>query len=175
MQTAAAFVERLKGHRSADELAKIQRYFKSGTGEYGEGDEFLGVRKGQIFARADVCAPFVIGRYLFDRPRDALYEMARSENVWERRTAIVSTDDFIRQGDVDDTFTIAELLLDDDHDLIHKATGRWLRAAGMKDRQRLLRFLGRHAATMPQVALRYAIEHLEKDQRDHYLGMRKAG
>ena len=121
----------------------------------------------------DRAATFVVGRYLFDKPRDILYQLARSPNLWERRTAIVSTDFFIRQGDVADTFVIAELLLHDDHDLIHKAVGGWLRAAGTKDRQQLLRFLDTHAATMPRVALRYAIEHLDQAQREHYLRMKR--
>jgi 3-methyladenine DNA glycosylase AlkD len=123
----------------------------------------------------DLGAPYVIGGYLFDKPRDILYTLAHSQNIWERRTAIVSTYYFIRAGDVADTFNIAELLLNDDHDLIHKATGGWLREAGKKDPQKLVSFLDHHAATMPRVALRYATEHLDKEQRDHYLGMKKAG
>jgi len=93
--------------------------------------------------------------------------------MWERRTAIVSTYYFVRQGDVADTFKIAELLLKDDQDLIHKATGGWLREAGKKDPKKLLAFLDKHAATMPRTALRYAIEHLDKKQRTHYLSMKK--
>lgn len=122
----------------------------------------------------DRAAPYVIGGYLADKPRDVLYRLARSNNVWERRTAIVSTYYFIRQGDVADTFNLAEVLLHDDHGLIHKAVGGWVREAGKKDPQRLRGFLNRHAATMPRTALRYAIEHLEKDQRDHYLSLKKA-
>ena len=94
--------------------------------------------------------------------------------MWERRTAIVSTSYFIRQGDVGDTFKIAEMLLYDNEDLIHKATGGWLRAAGEQEPESLLAFLDRYAATMPRTALRYAIEHLDKGQRDHYLSLRKA-
>ena len=116
-----------------------------------------------------------MGRYLFDKPRGVLYELARSENVRERRTAIVATSCFIRQGDVDDTFRIAEVLLDEDHDLIHKATGGWLRVAGKKNRRRLRTFLDEHAPTMPRTMLRYAIEHLDKEERKHYLSMKKAG
>jgi 3-methyladenine DNA glycosylase AlkD len=123
----------------------------------------------------DRAAPWVVGGYLADKPRDVLYELARSPNFAERRTAIVATYYFIRQGDLDDTFAIAELLLDDDHDLIHKAVGGWLREAGKKDRPRLLRFLDRHAATMPRTALRYAIEHLDEEQRAHYMGMKQRG
>jgi len=123
----------------------------------------------------DRSAPYVVGGYLADKPRDILYKLARSKNIWERRTAIVSTGYFIRHGDVDDTFKIAEILLTDDQDLIHKATGWMLREAGKKDRQKLLSFLDKHAATMPRTALRYAIEHLDKKQRDHYLRMKKVG
>jgi 3-methyladenine DNA glycosylase AlkD len=123
----------------------------------------------------DLGAPYVVGRYLFDKPRGVLYELARSENVWERRTAIVATSYFIRQGDVVDTFGIAEILLDDEHDLIHKATGGWLRETGKKDREQLLRFLDRYAATMPRTMLRYAVEHLDGDQRAHYMSMKGPG
>lgn len=233
---AKRFVEKLKTHRSPDELKKIQRYFKSGEGEYGEGDEFIGVRRGQVFALAkefidmspeqiekllespihevragavsimdwqarnkkttearrkelfdlyirrhdrinnwdlvDRSAPYVVGGFLFDKPRDILYKLARSKNIWERRTAIVSTYYFVRKGEVADTFKIAEMLLHDDQDLIHKATGGWLREAGKKDRQKLLSFLDKHAATMPRTALRYAIERLDKKLRDHYLSLK---
>src|SRR5918997_4814963 len=181
--SAERFVERLEAHRSPEELEKRRRYFKTGEGEYGEGDEFMGVRMGQVFALAkefiemspgeiekllespihevragglsimdkqarrkrtpesrrkelfdlfmrrtdrinnwdlvDVACPYVVGGYLSDKPRDVLYELARSGNVWERRTAIVSTSFFIREGDLDDTFAIAEILVNDREDLIH--------------------------------------------------------
>jgi hypothetical protein len=123
----------------------------------------------------DVCAPYVVGGYLFDKPRDILYKLARSKNIWERRTAIVSTGYFIRQGDVADTFKIAEILVNDDQDLIHKATGWMLRAAGDSERSQLLTFLDKYAATMPRTLLRYAIEHLDKDQRAHYMSLKKPG
>ena len=80
---------------------------------------------------------------------------------------------FIRQGDFDDTFNIAEILVNDEQDVVQKPVGGWLREAGQKDRQRLLSFLDRQAATMPRTALRYAIEHLDKERRDHYLSMKK--
>jgi 3-methyladenine DNA glycosylase AlkD len=237
--TAAEFIKKLKTYRSPEELKKIQRYFKTGVGEYGEGDEFMGVRMGQVFKLAkefiemppgeiekllespihelrvgavsimdwqarskkireerrkelfdlyirrhdrinnwdlvDRSAPYVVGGYLFDKPRDVLYKLARSKNVWERRTAIVSTYYFIRAGDVADTFKIAEILLHDHHDLIHKATGGWLREAGKKDPQKLLSFLDKYAGAMPRTALRYAIEHLDKKQRDYYMGLKNEG
>jgi len=121
----------------------------------------------------DRSAPYVVGGYLADKPRKILHKLGRSKNMWERRTAIVSTGYFIRQGDVADTFKIAEILLKDDEDLIHKATGWMLRAAGGTDRQKLLSFLDKYSATMPRTALRYAIEHLDKEQRSHYLSMKK--
>lgn len=122
----------------------------------------------------DLGAGRVVGGWLADKPRDILYRLARSADMWERRTAIVATSWFLRTGDVDDTFAIAELLVDDKEDLIHKATGGWLRDAGRSDRPRLLEFLDVHAATMPRTALRYAIEHLEKPAREHYLRLKKA-
>lgn len=123
----------------------------------------------------DLCCVYVVGGYLFDKPRRVLYRLARSKNTWERRTAIVSTAYFMRRGDLDDAFAIAEMLLKDREDLIHKATGWMLRMAGGKDRARLERFLDQHAAAMPRAALRNAIEHLDPDDRKHYLGMKKAG
>jgi 3-methyladenine DNA glycosylase AlkD len=236
---AAQFMKKLKTFRSPDEVEKIQRYFKTAKGEYGEGDKFIGVRMGQLFdlakefiamtpdeiekllespiheARAgglsimgkqarskkttdarrkelfdlyirrhdrvnnwdlvDLGALYVVGIYLIDKPRDVLYKLARSKNIWERRTAIVSTGQFIKQGDVDDTFKIAEMLRKDDQDLIHKATGWMLRAAGDADRKKLLGFLDKHAATMPRTLLRYSIEHLDKQQREHYMGRKQPG
>ena len=235
--SAARFIEKLETYRSEDELKKIQRYFKSGEGEYGEGDVFMGVRMGQVFALAkefidmppaeiekllespihevragalsimekqfrhkktpesrkkelfdlylrrhdrinnwdlvDLAARHVLGGYLFDKPRDILYTLARSKNIWERRTTILSTAYFIGQGDLDDTFKIAEVLVNDDQDLIHKATGWMLRYAGDQDRQRLVNFLDQYAATMPRTLLRYAMEHFDKDQRDHYMNLKK--
>ncbi|WJK42594.1 DNA alkylation repair protein [Solwaraspora sp. WMMA2056] len=231
--TAERFVARLETHRSDDELRKIQRYFK-----YADGDTFMGVRMGQVFALAkefiemapdeieklldsplhevragavsimskqaarkkttddrraelyelylrrhdridnwdlvDLGAVNVVGAYLVDRPRDVLYDLVKSADPWQRRTSIVATMAFLRSGDTDDTYRIADILVHDDHDLVHKATGWLLRIAGDQDQPRLLAFLDRHAATMPRTLLRYAIEHLDKDQRAHYLGLKKA-
>ncbi len=236
--SAEQFIKRLEALGSPEQAREHLRYFKTGPGEYSEGDQFIGVRMGQIFALAkefidmrpeqieillespihearagavsimdwqarrkktpperrkelfdlylrrhdrinnwdlvDRSAPYVVGGYLFDKPRDILYTLARSDNLWERRTAILSTGYFIRQGDLADTFSIAELLLADDQDLIHKATGWMLRAAGDADRPQLLGFLDRHAATMPRTALRYAIEHFDPEQRKHYMSLKKA-
>lgn len=123
----------------------------------------------------DRAAPRVIGRYLVDKPRHVLYDLARSENVWQRRTAVVSTGYFIRQGNVDDAFQIAEILCHDEHDLVQKATGWMLREAGKEAPDRLRRFLEQQAAVMPPTMLRYALEHLDKEQRDYYRSLRKEG
>jgi 3-methyladenine DNA glycosylase AlkD len=234
--TAKQFIAELNSHQSDEEREKILRYFKSEEGQYGEGDRFMGVRMGTVFAVARQCmnmepdeiekllenpiheirtgavsimdfqarnkkttairrkelfdlyierhdrinnwdlvdrsAPYVVGGYLFDQPRAILYKLAKSKNVWERRTAIVSTYFFIRQGDVNDTFRIAELLLKDKHDLIHKAAGGWIREAGKRDRRQLFKFLDDHAAFMPRTMLRYAIERLDKKEKEYYMNMK---
>jgi len=230
--TAERYIDELTAMRSDEELAKIQRYFKSDEGDYGEGDVFLGVRMGDVFAlskvyidlppaeievllesplhevRAGACSVMakqaarkkttderrtelyelylrrldrinnwnlvdlaardVIGAYVLDRPRDILYELARSDDLWARRTAIYATHAFLKVGQLDDTYALALILLDDPEDLMHKAVGGWLREAGKHDRARLLAFLDEHAATMPRTTLRYAIEHLDADQKAHY-------
>lgn len=121
----------------------------------------------------DLAAYYVVGRYLGDRPRDVLYRLARSKDMWERRTAILATAHFIlKQGRVDDTFRLAEMLIDDPEELVNKGTGWMLRTAGDKDRPALLEFLDNHAATMPRVTLRYAVEKLDKTTRDRYLGLK---
>jgi len=123
----------------------------------------------------DLAAYYVVGRYLADKPRDILYKLARSKDMWERRTAILATAHFIlKLKETDDTFAIAEMLLKDKEDLVHKATGWMLRSAGDKDRKQLLAFLDKNAATMPRVLLRYSIEKLDKNQRDHYLKLKGA-
>jgi 3-methyladenine DNA glycosylase AlkD len=121
----------------------------------------------------DLAAIHVVGGYLytFEKPRKRLYTLARSKNIWERRTAIVATAYFLQQREVDDTFGIAELLVNDKEDLINKAVGGWIRQAGKTDEARLLAFLDQHAATMPRVELRYAIEKLSDDLKVHYRGL----
>jgi 3-methyladenine DNA glycosylase AlkD len=123
----------------------------------------------------DRAAPRVVGWYLLDRPRDVLYDLARSPDVWRRRTAIVATWFLIRHGDLDDTYAIAQILLHDPEDLINKAVGTSLRYAGDVDTPRLTRFLDEHAAGMPRITLRYALEKLAADQRQHYLALGRTG
>jgi 3-methyladenine DNA glycosylase AlkD len=123
----------------------------------------------------DLAAYYVVGKFLADKSRDVLYKLARSKNMWERRSAIVATAHFIlKQKQVDDTFKIAEMLVNDKEDLVNKGTGWMLRAAGDVDRKRLIEFLDKHAAAMPRVLLRYSIEKLDKRQREHYLKLKKA-
>jgi len=117
----------------------------------------------------DRAAPYVVGGYLADKPRDLLYKLAPSANPWERRTAIVSTYFFIRQDDIDDTFGIAEVLVHDKHELVQKAVGSWIREAGKRDQKRLMRFLDSHAGSMPRTILRYAIEILLPAVRAKYM------
>jgi 3-methyladenine DNA glycosylase AlkD len=122
----------------------------------------------------DLGAQFVVGGYLADKSRAVLYDLARSDNVWERRTAIWSTMYFLRQGELDDTYAVCELLVDDPERFVQTVVGGMLRAAGDHNRPRLRRFLDEHAATMPRTALRYALEHLDPAERADYLGRRAA-
>jgi 3-methyladenine DNA glycosylase AlkD len=117
----------------------------------------------------DRSAPYVVGGYLHDKSRKILYKLAKSNKMCERRTAIVSTYYFIRQNDVNETFKIAEALLNDKHDLIHKAVGSWIREAGKRDKKQLLGFLDNYAKVMPRTMLRYAIEKLNPGQKKFYM------
>src|SRR3989344_615243 len=187
-------------------------YFKTGKGEYGEGDVFLGIvvpeqRKiakkfsnlplSEIqkllnskihehrftaleilvmqFAKSnekdrknivnfylknkkyvnnwdlvDTSAPYLLGEYLVDKPKEVLYKLAKSKNLWERRIAIVSTFYFISKGDVSETFKIAKVWLHDRGDLIHKAVGWALREAGKKNERQLVKFLEEKGSKMPR-------------------------
>jgi DNA alkylation repair enzyme len=120
----------------------------------------------------DRSAIWVVGEHLRDMPRDVLYELARSERPMERRTAILSTFAFIRHGDLSDAYRIAELLVADDEDLVQKAVGWMLREAGKRDEPRLRAFLDQHAASMPRVMLRYAIEKLDRASAGRYRAMK---
>jgi hypothetical protein len=118
----------------------------------------------------DRAAPYVVGGYLSDKPRAILLDLARSPNPWERRTAIVSTYYFVRAGEIDDTFRIAELLVNDQHELVQKAVGSWIREAGKRDPRRLVQFLEKHADSMSRTILRYAVEKLPPKTRAKFLG-----
>lgn len=210
-----------------------QRYFKTGPGEYGAGDVFLGVRvpvtrsvvrrfRGLSFDEIDVLlddavhehrlagvlllvdayrrdpeeavtrylaavrrgrvnnwdlvdasSEHLLGEWLYSRDRSLLDELAASESLWERRVAVLATLGFIRKGDASTTLVLAERLLGDREDLIHKAVGWMLREVGKRvSREQLLVFLDAHAARMPRTMLSYATEHLDPAQRAAYRALR---
>lgn len=229
--TASQAVEALRQQGDAPTAAFLQGFFKTGPGEYGEGDRFLGVRvpavrrlardfRGMaleeldtllqsewhearlmalvLLARTydrgdeavrqrvfdiylarlafvnnwdlvDASAPHIVGRHLQGRQRGELTRLARSARVWDRRVAIVATFWFIRNGELAETLGLAEALLGDPHDLIHKAVGWMLREVGKRDEAVLEGFLARHYRRMPRTMLRYAIERLPPDRRRAYL------
>ncbi|OJW68388.1 MAG: DNA alkylation repair protein [Candidatus Amoebophilus sp. 36-38] len=120
----------------------------------------------------DASAHLIMGAHLTNRDKDILLRLAQSEIIWERRVAIVATWYFIRKNELHWTFKIAEMLLNDKHDLIHKAVGWMLREAGKRDPNQLTVFLDQYTPLMPRTMLRYAIEKLSEQQKKHYL-MRK--
>lgn len=117
----------------------------------------------------DTSAEYILGEYYLETKAKKLYELARSKNIWERRVAIVATHAFIRNNSYEHTLTIAKILLNDTHDLIHKATGWMLREVGKKSLKHELEFLDQHYAKMPRTMLRYAIERLSPVQKKKYM------
>jgi len=125
----------------------------------------------------DLSAPHIVGDYLLEpfdatqdrRPRQILYKLARSKNLWERRIAILATFAFIRVGEFGDTLKISEILLNDEHDLIHKAVGWMLREVGKRDLGILEKFLNKYHKKMPRTMLRYAIERMDEGKRKFYM------
>ena len=121
----------------------------------------------------DCSAPKVVGGYLLDRDRAPLYDWIRSESVWPRRIALVATLRLIQAGQTADTYALATEVLDDRHDLIHKAAGWVLREAGKRvDEDELRRYLDAYAPQMPRTMLRYAIERMPDDVRRRYRAMK---
>ncbi len=117
----------------------------------------------------DLSAPTIIGNYLFDKDRSILYQLAKSSNLWEKRIAIVATYTFIRNNQFQDTLEISKLLLNDQHDLIHKAVGWMLREVSKKDQPVFEQFLKDHLKQLPRTTLRYAIERFPEKKRKDYL------
>ena len=217
------------------QAAHLSRFFKTGPGQYGEGDKFLGVKvpatrsvvkeywqvcswenledclafeyhevrmAGLLalvqrfhyakndFAEQQKCVDFylahlpavnnwdlvdlscyeILGNWLLDKDRTILYNLAcDGRTIWEQRIGIVSTMQFLRHGQLDDTYAIADILLHHPHDLIHKAVGWLLREAGKRDPQRLQQFLDTRCTSMPRTMLRYAIEKFPPEIRQSYL------
>jgi hypothetical protein len=116
----------------------------------------------------DRAAPHVVGGYLADRDRTPLYELARSSDRWRRRTSVVATWYFIRGGDLDDTFALADLLAHDPEEVVQAAVGGFVREAGKHDPQRLRSYLDRHLPGLPRTILRHAVRHLPEAERRHY-------
>jgi 3-methyladenine DNA glycosylase AlkD len=229
--TTASIRQRLKQHADPPSVAILQGFFKTGPGEYGEGDIFIGVRLPAMraicrecrgatleavkpmlrspvheeralallmlvdaFERAgerdrrqiyelylsntqyinnwdlvDASAAQIVGGWLHDRSRSPLDRLAGSSSLWERRIAIIATFHFIRLGEFDDTFRIADRLLTDPHDLIHKAVGWMLREVGNRDGAAERRYLAPRYDRMPRTMLRYAIEKFPEQERQDYL------
>ena len=117
----------------------------------------------------DLSSHYILGDYLLNKNRGTLYKLAKSKNLWEKRIAIISTFAFIRVEDFGDSLKIAEILLKDKHDLIHKAVGWMLREVGKKDPQVEEKFLIRYYKDMPRTMLRYAIEKFPEKKRQFYL------
>jgi 3-methyladenine DNA glycosylase AlkD len=230
-ETESDIVEYLESLSDPDIAAHSQRFFKTGPGEYGEGDVFLGIRvpavrkavarypdvprsivgrlircryhEVRLFAVLALVAKFnrpgcsdqesiyrqylsnteyinnwdlvdssahqIVGGWLNSRDRSDLDKLSGSQSLWERRIAIIATLHFIRQKQFDDTLRIADHLLRDDHDLIHKAVGWMLREVGKRDKSIEVQFLLPRYREMPRVMLRYAIEHFSAQERRAYL------
>lgn len=229
---AADVVRALQQVASAERAKNSEWFFKTGPGQYGEGDVFIGVSvpnqrkvakqyaglslgeveklllslvheerltgllilvyrfkrsdeqgRGEIYDfymvhttcvnnwdLVDSSASNIVGAYLADKDRAVLYELARSDNLWERRIAIIATAYFISLGESKDTLAIAEILLGDTHDLIHKAVGWMLREVGKNCGQEVEEeFLKKHYRVMPRTMLRYAIERFDEPLRQQYL------
>jgi 3-methyladenine DNA glycosylase AlkD len=221
----------LRRQADGSRAASLQRFFKTGPGEYAEGDVFIGVNVPQVrticrecrgttvediqsllgspvheerllallllvdafksgtdaerrriyrlylastpfinnWDLVDCSAAHIVGAWLQNRPRAALTRLARSRSLWERRIAIIATQHFIRRREFDDTFRIADILLEDDHDLIHKAVGWMLREVGNRDGRAERTFLKTRYHRMPRTMLRYAIEKFPERERRAFL------
>jgi len=229
--TAQKIRKRIRQFATKEKAKVLQGFFKTGPGEYGEGDLFLGVvvpdirrvakefqgaplgevmlllnsgvheerllallmlvreyaegdgsRKKKIYSLylkstkyinnwdlVDLTAPNIVGAYLSDKSRRPLYTLARSTDLWKRRIAVLATFHFIRQNDFKDALDISVMLLEDEHDLIHKAVGWMLREIGKRDLATEERFLKPRYRNMPRTMLRYAIERFPEDKRQNYL------
>lgn len=224
-------IKEVNSKSDAKQAENLQRFFKTGPGEYGEGDIFLGIKvpvqrqiakkyiglnllkiqellkskihehrliallilvskfkkgseteRGNIFNLylkntkyinnwdlVDLSAPNIMGEFLIDKKKDIIYNLAKSNNLWEKRISIISTFSYIRREEFEDSFRIVEMLLHDKHDLIHKAIGWMLREIGKKNQKVLEDFLKKHYDRIPRTTLRYAIEKFDEDLRKKYL------
>ncbi|MEK6844242.1 MAG: DNA alkylation repair protein [Nanoarchaeota archaeon] len=222
----------LRKYAKPEKIPIYKNFFKTGKGEYGEGDEFLGITvpdtrrvaknnvdvsfeeltsilksnihedrmcallilvykyekadsekykkeiidfyiKNHLYGNnwdlIDCVADKLLGKWLIDKNKDILYNYAKSNNLWERRIAIISTFHFIKNNEFKETLKIAKVLLSDGHDLIHKAVGWMLREVGKRESNILESFLKNNYKNMPRTMLRYAIEKFPEDKRQLYL------
>lgn len=173
------FDSKVHEHRQGAAVLLVQRYKKADAKERDEIFEFYlkNVRKGRVnnWDIVDMSAEYIIGPHEETTNRKLLEELARSKDIWQRRVAIMSAFHYIKQGDPKTTLKLAEILVSDPEDLIHKAVGWQLREVGKRcDKKLLLSFLDKHAATMPRTALRYSIEHFSAEEKKHYMGLRSS-
>ncbi|CAN5145129.1 DNA alkylation repair protein [soil metagenome] len=161
-------------HRMVALLIMVGQY-RAAVGEPAQKrlvDQYLdAARAGRVnnWDLVDASAEFLVGAYYIDRPRNIFFALAKSDQLWERRIAIVGTFAFIKRGDATTTLDIAEKLLREKHDLIQKAVGWMLREVGKRvDRALLLAFLDENAGRMPRTMVSHAIEHLDAAQQTHY-------
>ena len=117
----------------------------------------------------DISCPRIVDDFLLNKSRNIIYQFAKSNNLWEKRISIVATYTFIRNNDFKETIKISELLLKDQHDLIHKAVGWMLREMGKRDEQTLKLFLDKHHKSMPRTMLRYSLEKLSVKDKEKYM------
>jgi 3-methyladenine DNA glycosylase AlkD len=169
-------VRRLMQSRIHDEqslaYAILRRRFEKGSEAKREKIFAFYVRNRRLvrsWDTVDDSAPNIVGPYLLNRDKALLYQLVRSSRLWDRRIVMVSTLHFIRRGNISHTLKLAEMLLDDKEDLIHKATGWMLREVGKQYWAALKKFLQAHCASMPRTMLRYAIERFPKRERIKYL------
>lgn len=171
-ETGEILNSKIHEHRMIALFILIERYKKADEKEKKEIFEFYlrNTKNINNWDLVDLSAPNIIGGYLRKRPKDVLYELAKSENLWERRIAIISTFAFIKENKFTDAIKIAEILVNNKHDLIHKAVGWMLREIGKKNQNIEEEFLKKNYKEMPRTMLRYSIERFDEEKRRFYMG-----
>lgn len=166
-------------HRLGAVIILVNQYKKAGRDAQKRDDIFALYLKNVLEGRVnnwdivDTSAEFIIGPHEQDGDRKLLFELAHSSDLWQKRVGIMSAFHYIKRGDAKTTLELAKILRHDPHDLIQKAVGWQLREVGKRvDRKLLTDFLDKHAAAMPRTALRYAIEHLPAEQKQHYMKLK---